>query len=153
MSFTGLKHISYKEAILSIHMGLSNTEKKVYLTFDDGPTPKVTEWVLKTRSAQRQSYFFALKKYRSIPIYFEKLIEKKHSVGNHTFDHLNGWKTTNNDYNANISLCENRLKIILWNRSLDSKIFRPPYGKIKSIQAKKITASRVQDYYVGCSKC
>jgi hypothetical protein len=47
----------------------------------------------KTKSAQRQSYFFALEKYRSIPIYFEKLIEKKHSVGNHTFDHLNGWKT------------------------------------------------------------
>jgi peptidoglycan/xylan/chitin deacetylase (PgdA/CDA1 family) len=38
MSFTGLKHITYKEAILSIHMGLPNTEKKVYLTFDDGPT-------------------------------------------------------------------------------------------------------------------
>jgi peptidoglycan/xylan/chitin deacetylase (PgdA/CDA1 family) len=53
--------------------------------------------------------FFALKKYRSIPIYFW-LIEKKHSVGNHTFDHLNGWKTTNNDYNANISLCENSIE-------------------------------------------
>jgi hypothetical protein len=57
---------------------------------------------LEKLTAQRQSYFFALKKYQH-PIYFEKLIEKKHSVGNHTFDHLNGWKTTC-DYNANISL-------------------------------------------------
>jgi peptidoglycan/xylan/chitin deacetylase (PgdA/CDA1 family) len=80
--------------------------------------------------------FLHWKKYRSIPIYFEKLIEKKHSVGNHTFDHLNGWKTTNNDYN-NISLCENSIKNnTMGIRSLDSKIFRPPYGKIKSIQAK-----------------
>jgi hypothetical protein len=67
---------------------------------------------------------FALEKYRSIPIYFEKLIEKKHSVGNHTFDHLNGWKTTNNDYNANISLCENSIKNHTSGiSSLDSKIF------------------------------
>jgi hypothetical protein len=73
----------------------------------------------------QHSHFFFLhwKKYRSIPIYFEKLIEKKHSVGNHTFDHLNGWKTTNNDYNANISLCENSIKNNTMGISLDSKIF------------------------------
>jgi peptidoglycan/xylan/chitin deacetylase (PgdA/CDA1 family) len=52
-------------------MGLSNTEKKVYLTFDDGPTPKVTEWVLeKLDQHSAKATFFALKKYRSIPIYF-----------------------------------------------------------------------------------
>jgi peptidoglycan/xylan/chitin deacetylase (PgdA/CDA1 family) len=69
--------------------------------------------------------FFALEKYRSIPIYFEKLIEKKHSVGNHTFDHLNGWKTTNSDYNANISLCENSIENHTSGiSSLDSRIFR-----------------------------
>jgi hypothetical protein len=73
----------------------------------------------KTRSAQ--SYFLQ-KNIEAYPSIFEKLIEKKHSVGNHTFDHLNGWKTTNN-YNANISLCENSIKIILGISSLDSKIF------------------------------
>jgi peptidoglycan/xylan/chitin deacetylase (PgdA/CDA1 family) len=45
MSFYWLKQIHYQEAILSIYMGLTNTEKKVYLTFDDGPTPEITEWV------------------------------------------------------------------------------------------------------------
>jgi peptidoglycan/xylan/chitin deacetylase (PgdA/CDA1 family) len=60
-----------------------------------------------------QSYFCIGKNIEAYPS-IEKLIEKKHSVGNHTFDHLNGWKTTNNDYNANISLCENSIKIILW---------------------------------------
>jgi peptidoglycan/xylan/chitin deacetylase (PgdA/CDA1 family) len=94
-------------------MGLSHTEKKVYLTFDDGPTQKLQNGFWKTRSAQRQSYFFLHWKISKHTHLFLKLIEKKHSVGNHTFDHLNGWKTTNNDYNANISLCENRLKIIL----------------------------------------
>jgi hypothetical protein len=52
---------------------------------------------------------FALEKYRSIPIYFEKLIEKKHSVGNHTFDHLNGWKTTIVT-TTSIFHCENSIK-------------------------------------------
>jgi peptidoglycan/xylan/chitin deacetylase (PgdA/CDA1 family) len=54
--------------------------------------------------------FFCIGKKSKHTHLFEKLIEKKHSVGNHTFDHLNGWKTTNNDYNANISLCENSIE-------------------------------------------
>jgi hypothetical protein len=56
---------------------------------------------------------FALEKYRSIPIYFEKLIEKKHSVGNHTFDHLNGWKTTIMTTTPIFHCVKIRLKIIL----------------------------------------
>jgi hypothetical protein len=67
---------------------------------------------------------FALEKISKHTIYFEKLIEKKHSVGNHTFDHLNGWKTTNNDY----LMCENSIKNHTSGiSSLDSKIFRPPW--------------------------
>jgi hypothetical protein len=76
MSFTGLKHIHIKN-ILSIHMGLSNTEKKVYLTFDDGPTPKVTEWVLETRSAQPKLLFFALEKISKHTPIFLKINRKE----------------------------------------------------------------------------
>jgi peptidoglycan/xylan/chitin deacetylase (PgdA/CDA1 family) len=83
-----------------------------------------------------KAFFFALEKISKHTIYFEKLIEKKHSVGNHTFDHLNGWKTTNNDYNANISLCENSIKNnTMGISSLDSKFF--PYGKINPYKQKK----------------
>jgi hypothetical protein len=77
----------------------------------------------KTRSTAPKLLFFCMEKISKHTIYFEKLIEKKHSVGNHTFDHLNGWKTTNNDYNVNISLCENSIKNNTIGIRLDSKFF------------------------------
>jgi hypothetical protein len=66
MSFTGLKHLLYKEALDTYGTPIPKRKCTSHSMTD---LPKVTEWV--TRSAQRQSYFFALEKYRSIPIYFE----------------------------------------------------------------------------------
>jgi hypothetical protein len=81
--------------------------------------------------------FFVLKEYWSIPFYFRKINTEKASDRNHTFNHLNGWKTTAEDYSTNISLALLRLKVIQLKINPESKLFRPPYGKIKSIQAKK----------------
>ena len=80
------------------------------------------------------------------PEIFEKVINKGHSIGNHTFDHLNGWKTSTIDYLKNTFLCEEQILISYPSDSelakqiynLKSKIFRPPYGKITASQAKKL---------------
>jgi peptidoglycan/xylan/chitin deacetylase (PgdA/CDA1 family) len=118
-----------------------NSENKIYLTFDDGPTPEITEWVLnQLEKHQAKATFFCIgKNIEANPSIFEKTIKKGHSIGNHTFNHLNGWKTTTNVYQENINRCqeiisENKFEIT----PLESKIFRPPYGKIKPQQTAKL---------------
>jgi peptidoglycan/xylan/chitin deacetylase (PgdA/CDA1 family) len=124
-----------------------NTENKVYLTFDDGPTPEITEWVLEQLDLHnaKATFFCIGKNIEAYPSIFEKLIIKKHSIGNHTFNHLNGWETTTDDYTANVSLCENSIEKYKNEISnSDSKIFRPPYGKIKPTQARNLKSQGYQ---------
>jgi len=142
MSFYWIKtHLLIKKLFSQYIWDLPNTDKKVYITFDDGPTPEITEWVLKQLELHNaKATFFCLgKNIEAHPSIFEKLIQKKHTIGNHTFNHLNGWKTRNDDYIKNIFLCENSIKNhkVQINQS-EPKLFRPPYGKIKSRQAKKL---------------
>ncbi len=118
-----------------------NDNKKVYLTFDDGPTPEITAWVLnQLEQYNAKATFFCIgKNIVNHPDLFSNIQEKGHSIGNHTHNHLNGWKTSTEEYIANFELCEatiSNLKSQLSN--LKSKIFRPPYGKIKAAQAKKL---------------
>lgn len=127
---------------------IPNKEKKIYLTFDDGPTPEITEWVLaELEKHNAKATFFCIgKNIAAHPEIFYKVIEKGHYIGNHTYNHLNGWKATTNEYLENFELCEaaisnQRSKI----KNLKSKIFRPPYGKIKTAQAKKL---RQQGYKI-----
>ena len=142
MSFYWIKTNSLIKKLFSQYIwDLPNTEKKVYLTFDDGPTPEITEWVLEQLELHnaKATFFCIGKNIEANPSIFEKLLQRRHSIGNHTFNHLNGWKTTAEDYSTNISLCADSIK----NHSIEinnpqSKLFRPPYGKIKSIQAKKL---------------
>lgn len=115
---------------------IPNDGNKVYLTFDDGPTPEITTWTL----AQLKKYnfkatFFCIgKNILKHPDIFKQIIEEGHQVGNHTFNHLNGWKTTNKDFLDNVSLCHQQVQQSnIYN--LKSKIFRPPYGKIKKSQS------------------
>lgn len=115
---------------------IPNGNNKIYLTFDDGPTPEITEWVLeKLDQHNAKATFFCIgKNIEAQPIIFKKIIAKGHAIGNHTFNHLNGWKTTTEEYLKNITLCEQSIL----KHKLPSKVFRPPYGKINSIQAKKL---------------
>nr|WP_314896141.1 polysaccharide deacetylase family protein [uncultured Flavobacterium sp.] len=117
---------------------IPNTENKVYLTFDDGPIPKITEWVLdqlKTRNA-KATFFCIGDNIDKHPEIFKKVIHDGHAIGNHTFNHLNGWKTATGTYIENTKRCE--VTIQKWAINLKSKIFRPPYGKIKIAQSKEI---------------
>lgn len=115
---------------------LPNDEKKIYLTFDDGPIPEITEWVLSVlKEYNAKATFFCIgENVQKHPAEFQKILHDGHAIGNHTFNHLNGWKTTNNDYLENVERC----KIELEKRGCQTQLFRPPYGKIKTAQSKKV---------------
>jgi peptidoglycan/xylan/chitin deacetylase (PgdA/CDA1 family) len=142
---------------------IPSKDKVLYLTFDDGPTPGITEWVLDTlKSFQARATFFCIgNNIVNHPTLFRRILTENHAVGNHTFNHLKGWKTGTRDYISNIYKAEeqiNRIKSInsmpgqraeddLNSSSLSKidalasnrvKLFRPPYGRIRPIQAQKL---------------
>ena len=140
MNFYWIKTNRFIKKIFSNYIwDIPNTENKIYLTFDDGPTPKITEWVLREleKYNAKATFFCIGNNIKKHPEIFEKVIDKGHSIGNHTFDHLNGWKTSTADYLKNTFLFEEQI-LTSANYNLKSKIFRPPYGKITASQAKKL---------------
>jgi peptidoglycan/xylan/chitin deacetylase (PgdA/CDA1 family) len=142
MGFYWIKTNSIIKKIFSKYVwDLPNNENKIYLTFDDGPTPQITQWVLEQleKHNAKATFFCIGKNIEAYPSIFTKTINLRHAIGNHSFNHLNGWKTTTNYYSANISLCANSISnLTLEANNKKSKIFRPPYGKIAPKQAKKL---------------
>ncbi|WP_268848753.1 polysaccharide deacetylase family protein [Flavobacterium aestivum] len=116
---------------------IPNMENKIYLTFDDGPTPEITSWVLDIlKEHQIKATFFCIgKNIEKNPALFNRIIDNGHTIGNHTYNHRNGWKTSIEEYLENINLCKFEISKIL---NLPSLLFRPPYGKIKTTQSKKL---------------
>lgn len=105
----------------------SRAEKVVYLTFDDGPVPVVTEFVLNTlKNFNCKATFFCIgDNITKNPGIFNRLIAEGHAVGNHTFNHLRGWATEDARYIDNFRKCQELTR---------SALFRPPYGRIKKSQ-------------------
>jgi peptidoglycan/xylan/chitin deacetylase (PgdA/CDA1 family) len=121
--------------------GIPNNENSVYLTFDDGPTPEITQWtLLQLKKYNAKATFFCIgNNVEKHPEIFNSVIQQGHAIGNHTFNHLNGWKTETETYIKNAKQCEIRISNQQSEiNNLKSKLFRPPYGKIKSKQAKKL---------------
>lgn len=119
---------------------IPSRENKIYLTFDDGPTPDVTEWVLEElKKHQAKATFFCIgKNIDSNTDLFQKIIDDGHIIGNHTFNHFNGWKSKTDDYLKNTTECQNLIDKL---HPKNSRLFRPPYGKIKQSQSKKLRES------------
>ena len=117
---------------------IPNSENKVYLTFDDGPIPEITEWVLaELKKHDVKATFFCIgDNIGKHPEVFKKVINEGHAIGNHTFNHLNGWKTSTEAYVENTKRCEETIRKSV--PDLKSKLFRPPYGKMKTAQFKEV---------------
>jgi peptidoglycan/xylan/chitin deacetylase (PgdA/CDA1 family) len=111
----------------------ARSEKAIYLTFDDGPIPDVTDFVLKTLADYnaKGTFFCIGDNIRKHPQVYERLIAAGHRIGNHTYNHLKGWKTTDDQYLNNFAQCQ---------ELTNSNLFRPPYGRIKKTQIKAIKA-------------
>ncbi|MEQ7798898.1 polysaccharide deacetylase family protein [Pedobacter sp. ASV1-7] len=115
----------------SLTWNKTRKEKVIYLTFDDGPIPDVTPFVLKTlKDFNAKATFFCIgDNIRKHPDIFKQLKEEGHQVGNHTFNHLKGWKTEDKTYLENFKMCQELTQ---------TNLFRPPYGRIKKSQIKLI---------------
>src|SRR5690242_6078598 len=110
---------------------IDTDEKVVYFTFDDGPHPEATSFVLdELKKYNAKATFFCVGRNvkENFEVY-ERIISEGHRVGNHTYSHLNGWKTEDRIYLEDIAKAA---KII------DSNLFRPPYGRITKFQVKAI---------------
>jgi peptidoglycan/xylan/chitin deacetylase (PgdA/CDA1 family) len=112
-------------------------EKVVYLTFDDGPTPEITEWVMDQLDCYgfKATFFLIGDNLRKYPEIGKKIVEKEHSIGNHTFNHWNGWRYATTNYLENSSQCAQEIEAKL---ELKCSLFRPPYGKIKPSQIRQL---------------
>lgn len=110
---------------------MPGNEKAIYLSFDDGPHPQITPFVLDELSKYNASatFFCIGKNVVANPAIYQRILAEGHAVGNHTFNHLNGWKTSKEEYVANVLKAHKIIK---------SNLFRPPYGKILPSQYKAL---------------
>jgi len=107
-------------------------EKKIYLSFDDGPHPTATPFVLDQlkKYNARASFFCIGKNVVEETAIYKRILMEGHRVGNHTFNHLNGWKTDSKIYLENIEKAR---------ELIDSDLFRPPYGRATAFQIRNLT--------------
>ena len=117
---------------------IDTDKKELYLTFDDGPTPEITDWVLQIlKQYHAKATFFCIgNNIEKYPEVFQNIINERHSIGNHTYNHLKGWKHKSKIYINDV--LETETVINKFQRVNNEKLFRPPYGKFKNKQSKKI---------------
>lgn len=117
-------------------------EKKIWLTFDDGPEEEVTEFILETLKKLniKASFFLIGKNIQEFPELTKEIIKKGHIIGNHSFSHLNGFKSKNEEYIYDIELGQKLIneKLVEMGITNKIKIFRPPYGRILPRQIKRL---------------
>lgn len=130
---------------------ISSGEKKIFLTFDDGPTAEVTLGVLSVlkKYGAKATFFCTGENIEKEPGIFRQIVSEGHAVGNHTYSHLNGWKTKTKDYLEDVEKC--KTTIVKWlnaymvsnshsaiqpfnHSTINHNFFRPPYGKMKLSQ-------------------
>lgn len=110
---------------------MDTNSPSIYLTFDDGPSPEITNWVLQLLENEKipATFFLIGDKIVKFPKAANKVLTSHHHIGNHSFNHLVGWKTNNTRYLENIDQCQIHTQ---------TNLFRPPHGKIKPSQAKAL---------------
>ena len=127
---------------------MPSTSKVIYLTFDDGPTPEITNWVLNTLKAYnaKATFFCIGNNIEKHPEIFHNILDEGHSIGNHTYNHVKGWKTKAKDYLENTTEAQKMINSQIQKSKIANQkssivnLFRPPYGQITPKQGKKLIA-------------
>ncbi len=118
---------------------IASTNKTIYLTFDDGPTPEITNWTLKTlKKFNAKATFFCIgNNIEKHPDIFQNIIEEGHAIGNHTHNHIKGWSTNTENYLTNIIKTQ---EVINSQNIIPNQVnlFRPPYGQITPKQGRTL---------------
>lgn len=106
---------------------IKDNANSVYITFDDGPHPVATPYILEmlNKYNAKATFFCIGKNVSEYPHIYEQIIRQGHAVGNHTQNHVNGWKTDNFPYFKNVGEAA---------KNIQSNLFRPPYGRITHAQ-------------------
>ncbi|MGM1057135.1 MAG: polysaccharide deacetylase family protein [Bacteroidota bacterium] len=137
-----LKKISTIGKLLypSLLWKLPSKQKILYLTFDDGPSPEITPWVLEIlKIFEAKATFFCVgENVSTYPSIFQQILIEGHHIGNHTYNHLKGWKTSEKVYLENVQLAEAAILKHSKPTTETNKLFRPPYGKILPGQIKSV---------------
>jgi peptidoglycan/xylan/chitin deacetylase (PgdA/CDA1 family) len=110
---------------------MDRLQNKIYLTFDDGPVPVITPWVLDVLKTEnvKATFFCVGENVKKNPEIYQRILDENHVVGNHTYNHLNGWYMHSNKYIENVQKCA---------EVVTSNLFRPPYGRLKKSQIKNL---------------
>jgi peptidoglycan/xylan/chitin deacetylase (PgdA/CDA1 family) len=136
---------------------IPTAEKELFLTFDDGPVPGPTDFVLETLSKSniRANFFCIGDNIQKNPAVFNKIIANGHTIGNHTFNHLSGWKTSTEKYLSNVKQCDSQIDSMITGYRLQDasgeenphpgtgNLFRPPYGRITRNQIKALSGYNI----------
>ncbi|OYT10902.1 MAG: polysaccharide deacetylase family protein [Bacteroidetes bacterium 4572_112] len=124
-------HIIRKLSEKYIHWQVKTNEKVLYFTFDDGPIPELTPKALKIldKYNAKATFFMVADNVRKHPDVYQQVMDAGHAIGNHSYNHVKGWKLSNEEYYSNIAKASDLL---------NTKLFRPPYGQISPSQAKHL---------------
>ena len=117
------------------------SERKISLTFDDGPVPGITDWVLKEleKRGLKATFFMVGDNVRKYPALAQSVLEAGHQLGNHTYLHLSGWKTSTQNYLVDVASCD---AILADTVGETPRFFRPPYGWMSPGQAKGLVSAK-----------
>lgn len=120
---------------------VDTVQPEIYLTFDDGPVNGPTGFVLDVLAdaGARGTFFCIGDNVRKHPAVFQRIVDEGHTVGNHTFNHLNGWKTSTDAYIRNVDLFDEQMRL---SGGPAVKLFRPPYGRITRMQSRVLMPRR-----------
>ena len=116
----------------SITWRKKTSSNEIWLTFDDGPDPIATPWILKILQEKeiKATFFLIGKNMQEFPLLVQQILNEGHSIGNHSYSHMNGWKNKTKNYINDINKCQDLMPKNL--------LFRPPYGKITCCQINKL---------------
>ncbi|GAB2835579.1 polysaccharide deacetylase family protein [Ferruginibacter profundus] len=111
--------------------------KEIYISFDDGPHPVITPFVLaELKKYNAKATFFCIgDNVKKFPQVYQQVINEGHTIGNHTMHHINGWKTSDEDYLSDIAAAAEQIH---------STLFRPPYGRVTRSQLRKLHGNNVK---------